>query len=410
MSDSKLNKYQDLEDLLFKGFIPFKINVNGLNLVLKTVNEYEYSKIKLMSGLESDPRYSVFFNINLLFYSIFMVDGINILNVREDHYCDIIDEIKKFPSPFFRVLFSLLEELAKRQNNCSNQVEQYSLGGDSRYNWETRKKYLINSSSLTTIPGTDLLGLSQYQRYWSALNLREDKKESFEQQYGLFKFLASFQDPKSVKKIDAQDKAKKEEDDKRKERLRVIGTEEEIQYLSGHADTREGIVKELERQISGDKDQHDLFIESYEKKIRKEMLMRMHEMSKVRENRKKEMEDMGEEVRSISKTELEERIKRIKEKKERNMASYDSTSEQNSKFYQMSNVRDSDIIREEDFLSEEDYEKLTGDETFKAVTGVDSEKAKSKKIEDAYQRQQRTLASKFNYEDEVNFDFPHVKR
>ena len=402
-------RYRDLEHLLFRGFIPYKISVHGVNIVLKTVNEHEYERVKLMSGFEKDPRYLFLFNLNYLFYSMYMIDGVNILKNREDSYPEFAYILKQLPSVFFKSLSDILEDLVKKQNNCSLLVEQYSLENDSRYNWESKKNYLLNNPSQTTIEGSELLGMNQFQKYWSVLNIREDKKEAYEQQYSLFKFLASFTDSKSVKKIEAADKVRKEEEEKRRERLRVIGTEEELKYLSGPTDTREGIVKELEKQMKGEKDEHDIFIEEYEKKIRKDMLKRMSDMTKLKEMRRQQLDEMGDEVRTISKEEMEERIKKIKERKEKNMQSYETNPEQSSKFYQMSTVKDKDLLTEEDFISEEDYRKLTGDDTYKKLTGQSDEDRE--RAERNYRNQQKTLASKFNYEDdEVDLDFPHLKR
>jgi hypothetical protein len=403
------NRYQDVEHLLFKGFIPYQVQVGGLNLVFKTINEHEYERIMLMSGLKDDPRYTSFFNLNYLFYSIYMVDGMNILKNREDHYGDFTDILKQFPTAFFKKINEVLEYLVKRQNNCSISLEQYVLEYESRYNWEYRKNQVLNSSAHTSIGGTEILGMNQFQKYWTVLNVREDNKEKWEQDYSLFKFLASFTDPKAVKKIENIDKVKKEEEEKRKERLRVMGTEEEIKYLASPMDTREGIIKELEKQMRGEKDDHDRYVESYEKSIRKQMLMQMSELQKVKEERRKNVDDLGEEVKSISKQELEERIARIKERKEKNMSAMDSLSGKSPKFYQMSNVKDDQLIREEDFLSEEDYVKLTGDETYQALTGDSEEDRKRAELE--YKKQQKTLASKFKDDDDtLDLDFPHLKR
>lgn len=403
-------RYQDLEHLLYKGFIPFKVQVNGLNLVLKTVNDIEYEKIKLMSGLENDPQYVTYFNINYLFYSIFMIDGANVLCKREENYSNFIDVLKQFPSCFFKSFFPILENLTSRQNNCIIQVEQYSYENESRYNWEFKKNLILSSTQHTSIPGTDLLGINQFQKYWAILNIREDNKNKFKENYSLAKFLASFQDPKALRKIEQMDKNREEEEDKRKERVRVMGTEEEIKHLSNPADTREGIVESLEKQMRGEKDEHDLFIEEYEKRMRMEMLKKINDMNKVRELRNKQLEEIGDEVKAISKDELLERLEKMKQRKEKGFNYSDFTPEQSSKFYQMSNVKDSDIIREENFISEEDYKKLLGDEEYKKVSGLSD--ADSKRIEQEYLRQQKTIASKYGFDEESNIDldFPHLKR
>jgi hypothetical protein len=403
-------RYRDLEHLLFKGFIPFKVQVNGLNLVLKTVSDLEYERIKLMSGLENDPQYVSFFNINYLFYSIFMIDGLNILGKREENYSDFIDVLKQFPNCFFKCFSLILEDLTKRQNNCIIQVEQYVYENESRYNWEFKKNLILNSLNSTSIQGTDLLGINQFQKYWAILNIREDNKIKFKENYSLAKFLASFQDPKALRKIEQLDKNREEEEEKRKERIRVMGTAEEIKYLSDPSDTREGIVEALEKQMRGEKDDHDLFIEEYEKRMRMDMLKKINDMNKVREMRNKQLEDIGEEVRAISKDELIERLEKIKKRKENAIQHSEFSPEQSSKFYQMSNIKDSDLIREENFISEEDYRKLLGDEDYKKVSGLSE--ADSKRIEQEYLKQQKTIAAKYGFdeESEIDLDFPHLKR
>ncbi|MDB4330359.1 hypothetical protein N9948_01415, partial [bacterium] len=323
-----------------------------------------------------------------------------------------IEILEQFPSAFFNNLSSCFEVLAKKQNDCVIQVEQYSLETTSRYEWKSRKNYLLNSHTQTGIIGTDSLGINQFQKYWSVLNIREDEKDSFEENYSLFKFLASFHDPKSVRKIEEGEKVKKEEEEKRRERMRVMGTEEELQYLSGPTDTREGIIEELEKQMSGEKDDHDRAIEEYEKDIRRSMLTKMRDIQKNREVRRKELGDIKEEAKAITKDELKERLKRLKEKKDNVQYDPEVTPDQSSKFYQMSNIKDQDLIREEDFLTPEDYKKLTGDELYQDMTGM-SEEEKKEITEKEYQKQQQKLASKYGLDiddEDVDMDFPHLNK
>lgn len=393
-------RYSDLEDLLFKGFIPLKLNVSGVNLVLKTVNEHEYERIKLMSGMEGSPQYVTYFNINYLYYSIYMVDGMNILKDRENSYFDFFEILKQFPSSFFKQTIPIFESFTKKMSDCSILLEQYLFEPESRYYWESKKSYLLNEPKQTSISGTDLLGLNQYQKYWTTLNIREDKKDKFEQDYSLFKFLASFQDPKAVRKIDQMDKVKKEEEDKKRERLRVMGTEEEIKYLSSPTDTREGIIEALEKQMRGEKDEHDILIEQYEKAIRKDMLKRMSDLNKIREDRRKDLDDISDEVRVISKDELEERMAMIQKRKDMGDSSPEVSMEQRSKFYQMSNVQDGNLIKEENFLSEEDYSRLSEDDTYQVLSGK-KVYDEDKKVEQDYLKQQKKLAEKHNLEEEI---------
>ena len=66
-------RYKDLENLLFKGFIPYKVGIGGVNFVFKSINDLEYEQLQLMSGLEGEPSYNVNFHINYLYFSLYMI-------------------------------------------------------------------------------------------------------------------------------------------------------------------------------------------------------------------------------------------------------------------------------------------------------------------------------------------------
>jgi hypothetical protein len=401
-------RYKDLEHLLFKGFIPYKLKVGNLNLVFKSINELELEKINLMSGLEKDPKYVYNIHINYLFYSIFMIEGTNILAYRDKYYSDIYNIFNNLPFNLIKKIFNKLEDLAKRTNNCTPLVESYSYETVSRYTWRYKKGTPINGSIHTGITGTDTLGLNEFQKYWVALNLKEDRQNTFDEQYSLAKFLASFTNSKAVKQIEDKERISKEEEDNRRERIRVVGTEEEIKYLSGPTDTREGIVEELNKQMRGEKDDHDRFIEEYEKNLKMNMFKQMKQMKKMKDERVKHQDRFIEEARAITPEEMAERIKKMQERKDRNpvVRSYDNDKEQYSKYFDMSNVKDRDIIRESDFLNEEEYNELVEDDIFGGIhRPVDSEE--KQEAEDEYIKQQKTLASKFDNPD--NLDFPNLR-
>ena len=412
------DRYKDLEDLLYLGFIPHKARICGVDFVFKTVSELEYRKTSLMSGVAGDPLYNFKFHHNYLYHSLYMVNGVNILDKRDELYSELIDISKSFPSSLIKQIFDILDKLAARLNKCVGLVEAYSYESISRYNWLGKRNTILNSYMHTGIKGTESLGLNQFQKYWSVLNIREDEKEAFDDNYSLAKFVASFTDPKSVRKMDAQDKAKKEEEVKKRERVKLIGSEEEekLRHLDPTA-SREGIVTELEKQMRGEKDAHDKAIEDHERRLRANMLRQMQELKNMQESRRKNSEFL-EEARPISREEMLERMNRNKNTPRVYMKSID---ENESKYIEMSNVTTEDVLKELG-MTEESYNSLVENDLF----GKMNKKVKSKddvKVNggsymsdddgsaSSYLREQKKLASKIGLDDEesLNFDFPSLR-
>lgn len=380
------------------------MRIGNTNLVLKSISDFEYENIKLSSGVREDSLYNFNFHINYLYHSLYMVNGLNVLETSNRDSVKIIKLLRSFPNTIVKAIFNELDILAERSHNCSRAVEQYSLGNESRYNWRFRKNMLINSPNLTGIRGTDRLGLNQFQKYWMVLNLNEDSKESFEERYSLAKFVASFTDPKGVKKVESADKLKKEEEEERKERLRVIGTEEEVKYLSGPTDTRTGIIDELEKQMRGEKDDHDKAIEEYEEKLRLDMLSQMKDIKRVRDEKRKEGVFRLEEARAITPEEMAERLARRDEPRNNFIDSTDNSSK--AKFLQMSNVSDEEIISKSELMSGEEYKELLDDDLFKGMNGSSED---GEEIADNIRSEERFDPRHNGDEDSFSKDFPNLR-
>jgi len=411
----KKNRYKDLEDLLFLGFIPYQARIGDIDFVFKSVSDLEYRKTSLMSGVKDDPLYNSKFHHNYLYHSIFMVNGVSILNTRENDYPEIVSLTKGSPSHLIRMIFDILDNLAERVSACVNLVEPYVYENESRYHWLSKRNTVLNSYEHTGIMGTETLGLNQFQKYWSVLNIREDDKESFEEKYSLAKFLASFTDPKAVRKMEAQDKQKKEEEEKKRERIKIIGTEAEKEKYMDPTASREGIIEELEKQMRGERDDHDKAIEAHERRMRANMLKQMQELKVMKASREKE-DDLMEQARPISKEEMWERINKSKNAPKLYMPSID---ENESKYFEMSNVRTEDVLRDTG-MSEDDYNHMVDDDMFRnhhKKVGKDSFEVKNggtavnaDKTSSNYVMEQRRLASQIGMEDEeTNFDFPNLR-
>jgi len=399
-----LDRYRDLENLIYKGFIPYKTKIGSVNFVFKSISDIEYEQVVLRSGLEKDLSYNNLFHINYFFYSLYFINGVNILEKRDNLYEDIFDVIKNFPLLLITKIISQLEHFITKQNNCFNLIEPYSYEEISRYNWLYRQNISLNDYRLTGIKGTENLGLNQFQKYWTILNLRENQKEHWEENYGLAKFLASFTDPKSVRRMEASDKNKREEEKERRERIKARGTPDERKYITDPTDTAEGLVDALNKQMRGEKDAHDLTIENYERELRTGMLRQMQELKRVQDERRKHFQENPiDETRAVTPEEMAERIRKSAERSKGKLIVKDN-SRSSSKFLEMSNITDEEVIKESGLMSKNDYNQIINDDLIRNLREKPS-------VEEEYLKQQKKLALQYGLEDEdrMAVNFPNLR-
>jgi hypothetical protein len=118
-----------------------------------------------MSGIKNSPTHDYYYYLNYLFFSIFMIDGKNILKHRENLQYEIIKVFKESPSSFSHAILNRLNLLTERMNTASKLIEAYGYENSSRYSWTIKKKLPLNDSMNTGILGTEVLGLNQFQKH-----------------------------------------------------------------------------------------------------------------------------------------------------------------------------------------------------------------------------------------------------
>jgi len=247
----------NIRNLLFKGFLTTRVSFADITLVLKTVNEAERDKTLFYSG-EGNTKEAV---IRQVMYSIFLVDDVNLLDLRNDPLR--LDPIKKlFMSMNKEFLTVVLEKLARLNAWYffeMRNIYRFSLERESRLIWPSVKMCPMNDSRITGIPGTDTIGVNVHQMQWRVYNELEDHEVLLKGIWQQAKFIASaVAGSKAIQKVNEHDKMAQEENERIKKRI-LRG---EVGY------TREDLVNEtideLERQIRGEKDEFDRFVEEEE--------------------------------------------------------------------------------------------------------------------------------------------------
>jgi hypothetical protein len=266
--------YQSLSDLIFKGFLTMGIELAGKLFVFKTVNEKEFDLVKLHAGITSNPDYALRFNINYLIHSLLMVDGENVLKTRGVSNRKLYSFFEGIPDVLYRKIITQLGVLRQTSFDAMKFVEGFSYTDFSRRLWKICGN-TPTRDELTGIPGTGLMGLNIHQESWILINKMLDEEEIYNRHLSLAILVASASNPKGIRKVRAQHDASAQKTEERRTQLAQDGTPEK--KLDWHAegwaapvDTAEELVAELERQMTGHKDRHDVFMEDHMEELKKE--------------------------------------------------------------------------------------------------------------------------------------------
>jgi hypothetical protein len=288
--------YQNLSELIFKGFLTLRLDLKDKFFVFKTINEKEYELIKLCSGMSSEEdAYKARFNLYFLVYSLFMINGDNVLIDRN------INSLFKFfssmPKGLCAKMIQEINGLWSLSYDSLKFLEGFTYTVGSRRVWRILGDKYPNHTEFTGIAGTETLGLNVHQENWIYINRIMDDEESYERDFSLSVLVASASNPKGAKQIRARHDTQAKAMEEKRTKLAEVGHVEKTGWRpEGWAvpvDTAEDLVAELERQVHGIKDKHDVFMENYIRKMRENADARAQEAQrKVEEYRKK----IGDEV------------------------------------------------------------------------------------------------------------------
>ena len=157
----------------------------------------------------------------------------------------------------------------------------------------------------------------------------------------------------------------------------------------------------LNRQIRGEKDEHDRAIEQYESKLREDMYTQMKSLKTMRDTRAKEASYFVDETRPISAEEMAKRIKNLENKPKIYLSDFES--DDRTKYLEMSNVSDKDVIEKNNLMSKDEFNELVSDELFSGKHNrIDS-------VEEDYLYQQKKLAESSDFEEE-EANFPNLRK
>lgn len=288
--------FKDVEPLLFRGMLHVLAEINGVDIVFKSLNHHEFERLTLLSDLNT-PRGQQRFHNNFLAYGVLLVDGVNVLGDRDRWIPEIADMFAELEEAARRKVIRHLSEVNRRANRAVLLTEVYCLEALSRLRWAQYRGLDLMTPAVTGFQGTTALGLNRAQLTWRALNYFEDLRERMEREWENAKFVASaMAGSKGMSQVNSRDKQRREQEhnerySRRDKILRAAVLGEHILDEDAKkgapmqvARTVEELADQLEKDLKGEKDWHDQVVEAHEKRSREEYQGRIQRLQQMQQS------------------------------------------------------------------------------------------------------------------------------
>lgn len=285
-SESRRVLYDDVESLLYKGFLTSTVSLMGVNFTLRSLNPGDTFIVANRMGRGFSYRN---WQAWTLAQSVWMVEGTSVLgspSAAERLYrmfCNL-------PGKVIDEVYRVARGLARRVARALEKVEAYCYEPYSRMAWRMCGRQSPARDEFTGVPGTSQLGMNHVQQMWVAFNMTEDNREEYLQAWASAKLVASATSPKGIKRLNAEDdRLQEREQDRRREVIReTVNTVlygKDYDPTSGTmiitvgdqtfevdrvvtAKSKDQLVDQYQRWVEGEKDFHDLVVDTYKHRIR----------------------------------------------------------------------------------------------------------------------------------------------
>jgi hypothetical protein len=257
--------YDNIERVITYGFLSARISFRGHDLLIKNISDKEYQQM-LMLCSDTD-RYKL--NIFSLAFSTISIDGFNVLENRNETLAEILKFYRRSPALLVLKVVDVINELNQTYIDSLSFLEGFSYSDRSRYLWSVVNPY--RRSEYVGMRGLDTIGINSVTENWISINKRLDDEHIYERDFNNTLLIVGASNYKSAKMLSKSFEAHSQElkelrDDIRKygyDRKRVEKNNQKREEWTAPLTTREDLVKELYRQMSGDKDKHDLYIDQW---------------------------------------------------------------------------------------------------------------------------------------------------
>jgi len=265
-----MERYEFVKKYIFDGFVTVQVEIGDLDFVCKSIcaEEYEYlKKFKISILSKYEKAYNLQFSLYYFLFSIYSINGYNVLKDRA--YCidSLYSVVKKLP---FNIISKVVSELNRyfdaSFSHANDSLESFLYEAESSTRWKVFKNNNKSFERMNMISGSDKLPLNFFQSQWVIFNNYEESYHEQEKLYSLAKFMTSVHSPKGVRKLDAQDEIRKREERERRDYIREKGSPGHIPRLVEPPFTAEELINQLDNSVTGNYDEHDKIMMKLEEK------------------------------------------------------------------------------------------------------------------------------------------------
>jgi hypothetical protein len=299
--EQRTSIYTDVRQMLRPGFLAHPLDVNGSRLVLRSLNDDDWTLLQYRASGVSDIGWQRW----AIAASIWMVDGQVVLG-DESTLSRLHEMCCVMPRSMLDDVYSVFTGLLKRVTEAARRAEAFLYENESRFMWRSEGSRIV---------GRDSTGLNAVQKLWLYFNETEDDHEHNQYLWDLAKFQIGPHAPKGVKKIVAQDRQSSQSLRRKRQSVldriyyeasglipredRVKKKEKKRAQEFWQAESEEELRDEMRKWVQGIKDRHDLVVDGVKAKIRHDVETRRS----AEETRRRALQVALEEA-GISKTQL----------------------------------------------------------------------------------------------------------
>ncbi len=309
--------YSNLEKAVSFGFLTANFRLGDINIVIKNVSDKEFRILDLLRGEKAGSSGLLF---DLAFCTVF-INNQNFLVDRHTQIKELMEFYSKLEVPIVSKIQEAVIDINSEYIDSLEYLEGFFYTAKSRYLWKLLD--INNRDKYWGVEGLCNVGINTVQENWIIINKGLDGEENYARDFNLALIVASSNNGKGAKAMSKNYEARQTELDELREEIAKYGydkkrereTRKAANGWSSPVKTREELVKELYRQMSGEKDKHDIFIESWMKQQR-EAAEKAKELAENKQKEFREKLDSGiPEFVEGSRPVSSEEMKRIMERK-----------------------------------------------------------------------------------------------
>lgn len=271
-SERRREVYADVEELVTPGFLSQQVSVAGVDISMRSLFPGEMGLLRHRVGLSGTGRRWKEWAVAC---ATWVVDG-QVLFGDVNAAARVRVFLSELPKSVLEALFSIYTSLYNRVRAAISRVEAYCYEDHARSAWRMAGRLSPAREEVVGIPGVSSLGMNHVQRLWMAFNIAEDDRQVWDRDWAAAKLGASATSPKGIKRLSQRDESERKLEEDRRRRVMEdtyreatgLDAQEEGGMTVYRASSAEDLVEEMNRWVRGEKDSHDLIVDSYKDRIR----------------------------------------------------------------------------------------------------------------------------------------------